>query len=171
MSNEFKLIDLTTVKAKLQEMIDRTETQFEVVRQVVEALTAFEGKVISAHVANNLGKQYPSLKFRIDSPYSWYSLHITGDGFDAIDLQLCYKSEPKVISIKRITALNQRYLLDEERLPKYRAELATIEAKAKAYNDALLSVVAAEAAFYEVKFAITENNLIRVRAVAGRIVQ
>lgn len=171
MNDRFNLIDLTTVRKKLQTAIDRTQTQLDVVKQVVEALHASAGKQITARIANNLAKQYPSLRFRVSQDYSWFSLWITGEGFDAIGLNLGYNTEPKVIDLARIEKHNQRYLLNGGRLVKYRAELPLIEENAKAYNDALRAVVHAEGALYEVKWAITENDRMYVYDHNGRRVE
>ena len=143
MSHEFKLIDADEAYAKLARHIERTKLQLAVVKQVIDSLRGMEGKNLNNHLSNKLVKYHPSQTFYISTVHSWYEMDIEGEGFDPVSLNLCYKSEPGVVNVKRIEELNQRYLLDEVRIPKYEAELLTVKERVKAYNDALLAFKAA----------------------------
>jgi hypothetical protein len=168
--NELKLIDPALAREQMSRGIMRTRTQLLVVQQVIDSLRSMAGNTFGKKMTNKLTQWHPSLKFVISSPYSWYSLEISGEGFDEINLQLVYKSEPAVVNIKRIEELNQRYLLDEERLVVYEEELKTVEARVTRWNAAVLELLAAKENLGEGHFYFSDNSTPRVKDKAGNIV-
>lgn len=168
MTSKFKLIDANEARAELTKRIERNKLQLAVVTQVIDTLRGLEGKTLNNHLSNKLAKFHPSQKFYISTVHSWYELDIEGEGFDSISLNLAYKSEPGVVNIKRIEELNQRYLLDAQRIPQYEHELKDIEARVKRYNDALRELAAAHKNLGTSYFAITDNDTPRVEDFNGR---
>jgi hypothetical protein len=162
-----KLIDAKVAKEKMQKQIVRTETQVQVVEQIIKALLSMNGEVITKRIATKLKKQYPSFDFSITNDYSWYELNITGYDFDQIHLQLAYNSEPKIINTGRIIELNQRYLLDRVRIPNYNAAVLDIESNIQKYNDALIALTVAQKAIDDVKWMFSSNETVYVENHAG----
>jgi hypothetical protein len=172
---KFTMIDASQAKAKLQNYIARTEKQLSVVKQVIEALQGMEGKEITKRIATALQKKFPELSFSLEKPYSWYDLEIWEKGkfqkdsgsFDTIRLNLGYMSQLNTVTHAEIVKQNQRYLLDEQRLVSYRAELDVIEEKCTAYNNALLAFKAADDALDLTRFIITENSSLYAYNIHG----
>lgn len=170
MSERIKLINADEARAKLTTGIERNKRQLAVIQQVVEALKGMEGKGLNKHLANALEKQFPSLKFYVASPHSWYSLDIEGEGFDSVELMLCYKTDPCVVDTKRIMDRNGRYFFDEKRIPQYEEELKTIEARVERYNAAVRELMAAHEGLGTGRHFFTENQPIRAEDENGRII-
>jgi len=168
MTSKFKLIDANEARAELTKHVERTKRQLAAVTQVIDSLRGLEGTKLTNHLSNKLKKQFPSLSFYISTVHSWYELDIEGEGFDSISLNLVYKSEPGVVNIKRIEELNQRYILDSQRIPVYEHELADIEGRVKRYNDALRELAAAHKNLGTGSFSITDNDTPRVEDFNGR---
>lgn len=170
MTQKFKLIDAAVAAQKLNIFIGRTKRQLFVVREVIATLGHFhEGANINWHLAKKLRAVYPGLKISLDNTtHSWYELEISGEGFDTISLNLCYKSEPAVIKVGRITELAQRYLLDDQRLPVYEKELTNIEERVERYNKALLELKAAHENLGTGYFTFTDDVGVRVEDLKGR---
>lgn len=169
----FKMICVATAYDTLQTKIFRIERRLQIVQQTIAALAKLQGKTLTARIATQVSKEVRNVTFVFSKSYSWYELEITGDGFDRISLNLGYFGSgfENVVDMEAIKQNNQSYLLDEERLPKYRAKLNTIVDDVGRYNKALLEVIAAENNLEPVKFALTDNNKIRVETFDGRIVQ
>src|SRR6185312_16885512 len=114
-----------------------------------------EGSKLTWHLAKKLAKLHPHQKFDLDTSHSWYSLVITGEGMDALNLNLGYKGRTDVVDNKVITEQNQAYLLDEQRIPRMKEELKTLDERVKRYNDALIEVNRAHAALGEGRYSFT----------------
>jgi DNA repair ATPase RecN len=168
--NEIQLINANAARVQLANQIARNRLQLMVIHQVIDSLRSMEGKALNKHLANALTRYHPSLKFYVASPHSWYSLDIEGEGFDSIELMLCYKSEPAVVNVARIEKGNERYLIDEKRIPEYEEELKTIEERVERYNAAVRELVAAHEGLGEGRFAFTENDKPRVKDDDGRYI-
>lgn len=155
----FKMIDVESAEVKLKTYIERTEKQLKVVKDVIEALQPMEGKKISHHIAKALSKKFPELSIDLHNMYSnWRELSVKSTGFDEIRLNLGYSRKTEEINIDEIVHLNQRYLLDEERLVQYHAKLSTIKQDCAYYNHALTSLNSAQELLEPIMFVVTNND-------------
>ena len=169
MSNQFKLIDIASVRNKANDAIGRTRNRLAVSRKVLDRiLTLCDGKVINHRIVNKLALALPDLKFYLDSKLGWYQLEIDGPGFDTIRVNLGYKSQTTVIDKALVEKGFNPYLLDAERIVKYEEEVKTIEERAKRFNDALVELKSAYDGLGDLWFAFSDNHLPSIKDANDR---
>ena len=141
----------------------------QVLKQILDSLRGMEGKPLTWHLEKKLTKYHPSQKFDLDNKtHAWVELTITGEGFDALRLNMGYKGYTDAVNSKVIEENNQAYLLDEQRIPKWEEELKTIEARVKRYNDALVEVNRARENLGTGYFAFTDNPSLSLYTPDGK---